>query len=145
MKNEYLRHTLSTIAYRFKKSVKNVDVEFGNFTLGKGSRTPNEIINHMYYVLSAARVYILEERFQKELPEKLNLKSEIDRFNLELKNVDNILADKDLGMNYSKRLLQGPFSDILTHIGQISMLSRLNGNPIKGENFFSASITTGIT
>ncbi|HED37557.1 MAG TPA: hypothetical protein ENI76_04830 [Ignavibacteria bacterium] len=145
MENEYLRHTLSTIAYRFKKSVKNVDVEFGNFTLGKGSRTPNEIINHMYYVLSAARVYILEERFQKELPEKLNLKSEIDRFNLELKNVDNILADKDLGMNYSKRLLQGPFSDILTHIGQISMLSRLNGNPIKGENFFSASITTGIT
>ncbi len=145
MENEYLRHTLSTIAYRFQKTVRNVEMDFGVFSAGKGSRTPNEIINHMYYVLSAARVYILEERFQKKLPEKLNLKSEIDRFNLELKNVDNILADKELGMNYSKRLLQGPFSDILTHIGQISMLSRLNGNPTKGENFFSASITTGIT
>lgn len=144
MKNDYLRHTLSTIAYRFKKSVKNVNVEFGNFTAGKGSRTPNEIINHMYHVLSAARIYILEEQFEKEMPEKLNLKLEIDRFNLELRNIDNVLAEKELGINYSKRLLQGPFSDILTHIGQISMLRRLSNDPIEGEDFSSATIQKGI-
>jgi len=144
MKNDYLRHTLSTIAYRFKKSVKNVNVEFGNFTAGKGSRTPNEIINHMYHVLSAARSYILEEQFEKEMPEKLNLKLEIDRFNLELRNIDNVLAEKELGINYSKRLLQGPFSDILTHIGQISMLRRLSNDPIEGEDFSSATIQKGI-
>jgi hypothetical protein len=145
MENEYLRHTLSTIAYRFQKAVKNVEVDFGDFSAGRESRTPNEIINHMYQVLNAARIYILEERPYKELPEKLNLKSEIARFNLELKNIDNVLAERDLGIDYTKRLLQGPFSDILTHIGQISMLSRLNGNPIEGEDFSSASITTGIT
>lgn len=144
MENEYLRHTLSTIAYRFQKAVKNVEMDFGDFSAGKESRTPNEIINHMYHVLNAAKIFILEERSHKEHPEKLNLKSEIARFNLELKNIDNVLADRDLGINYTKRLLQGPFSDILTHIGQISMLSRLYGKPIEGEDFSSASITTGI-
>jgi len=144
MKTEYLRHTLSTIAYRFKKSVKNADVEFGNFALGKGSRTPNEIINHMYYVLSTTRIYILEERIEKETPEGFNLKLEVDRFNSELKNLDSVLADKELEINYSKRLLQGPFSDILTHIGQISMLRRLSNDPIEGEDFSSAHIKTGI-
>ena len=145
MENEYLRHTLSTIAYRFQKAVKNAEMDFGNFSIGRESRTPNEIINHMYHVLSATRIYILEERFHKELPEKLNLKLEIDRFNFELKNIDYVLVDNDLGIDYSKRLLQGPLSDILTHIGQISMLSRLYGNPITGEDFSSASITIGIT
>ena len=145
MENEYLRHTLSTIAYRFQKAVKNVEMDFGDFSAGRESRTPNEIINHMYHILNATKIYILKERSQKELPKKLNLKLEIDRFNLELKNVDNVLADKDLGINFTKRLLQGPFSDILTHIGQISILSRLDGNPIKGEDFSSASIKTGIT
>lgn len=144
IKNEYLRHTLSTMAYRFQKSVRKAKDDFGAFNLGNASRSPNEIINHMFHVLNATRIFIQEERFEKEIPEKLSLKLEIERFNSELREIDNVLAGKELGMNYSKKLLQGPFSDILTHIGQISMLSRLNGNPIEGEDFSSASIQTGI-
>lgn len=144
MKNEFLRHTLSTIAYRFQKTLRNAEIEFGNFSAGNGSRTPNEILNHMYHVLSATRIFILEEKYNNEQPEKLELIFEIDRLNTELKNLDNVLADKEIELNYSKRLMQGPFSDLLTHIGQISMLSRLDGNPIIGEDFSSASITTGI-
>ncbi|MCH8032377.1 MAG: hypothetical protein IH950_01305 [Bacteroidetes bacterium] len=143
MKNEYLRHILATINYRFQKSVRNSEIDFGDFSAGKGSRTPNEIINHMYYVLSAARIYILEEQFEKEMPEKLNLKLEIDRFNSELRSIDKVLANNKLGINFSKRLLQGPFSDILIHIGQISMLRRLSNDPIEGEDFSSAHIKTG--
>ena len=144
MKNEFLRHTLSTIAYRFQKAMKKAEMDFGDFTLGKESRTPNEIINHMYHVLNSTRIFIVEERILKELPEKLNLKLEIDRFNFELKNIDYVLVDNDLGINYSKRLLQGPLSDILTHIGQISMLSRLYGNPITGEDYSCAGAHLGI-
>lgn len=144
MRNEFLRHTLSTIAYRFQKAVNKAETEFGSFTAGNGSRTPNDIINHMYHVLSATRIFILEENYSKEKPEKLDLKSEIDRFNKEVKNFDIVLTEKQLGINNAKRLLQGPLSDLLTHIGQISMLSRLNGNPIMGEDFSSATIKTGI-
>ena len=85
MTNEYLRHTLATIDYRFQKSVKYRNTDFGNYSLGKESRSPKEIINHMYFVLSSTVVYIREERTQKEEPNILNLDLEIDRFNLEIK------------------------------------------------------------
>ena len=116
--------------------------EFGNFNLGKGSRSPNEVINHMYHVLSSTRFFISEGNRKRELPEKLNLKLEIERFNQEIISIGNLLAEKELEVDFTKRLLQGPFSDILTHIGQISMLSRLYGNPIEGEDFSSALIRT---
>ena len=145
MKNEYLRHTLSTIDYRFNKSVKYRNVGFGKFSLGNGSRTPTEIINHMYSVLSSTTIYIQEERVRKEEHNKLDLELEIERFNSEIKNLDKVLSEKELDMDYSKRLLQGPLSDIITHIGQISMLSRLNNNPIEKEDFSSAPIKTGGT
>ena len=142
MKNEYLRHTLATIDYRFQKSVKYRNTDFGDYALGKESRSPKEIINHMYFVLSSTTIYIQEERIQKEEPDKFDLELEIDRFDLEIKNLDKVLAENELDMNYSKRLLQGPLSDILTHIGQISMLSRLNNNPIEWEDFSSSRIRT---
>ena len=142
MKNEYLRHTLATIDYRFQKSVKYRNTDFGDYALGKERRSPKEIINHMYFVLSSTTLYIQEKRIQKKEPDKFDLELEIDRFNLEITNLDKILAENELDMNYSKRVLQGPLSDILTHIGQISMLSRLNNNPIEWEDFSSSPIRT---
>lgn len=144
MKNEFLRHTLSTIDYRFQKSISLAEIGFGDFKAGDDCRTPNEILNHMYHVLSNTRIFIAEERYDKVQPEPLALNEEITRFNKELKELDKLLTKKALDLNYAKRLMQGPFSDILTHIGQISMLSGLNGNSIKGEDFSSAKIDTGI-
>jgi len=142
VKNEYLRHTLATIDYRFKKSVKYRNTDFGDFSLGKESRSPKEIINHMYFVLRSTTIFIEEEKIQTEEPDKLDLELEIDRFSLEIKNLDKVLAENELDINYSKRLLQGPLSDILTHIGQISMLSRINNKPIEWEDFSSSRIQT---
>ena len=144
MANEYLRHTLSTIAYRFQKSVHNTSETFGDFYLGKSVRTPIEIINHMYRVLHWTRTFIQEESFDKIAPEILDLEGEIERFNNELEALDNLLSSRELGINYAKRLLQGPLSDILTHVGQLSMLCRLDDHPIEGEDFSSAPIKTGV-
>jgi hypothetical protein len=144
MKNELLRHTISTIKYRFEKSVIDSTEKFGEFSLGKGSRNPIEIINHMYYVLNSTRIFLEQESFNTKEPEKLNLAKEIERFNREMISIDKVLDIKQLPVNYSKKLLQGPFADILTHIGQISMMQGLNGNPIKAEDFSRASIETGM-
>jgi hypothetical protein len=38
-------------------------------------------------------------------------------------------------------LLQGPFSDAMTHAGQLAMLRRLAGNPVPPENFVFAAIS----
>ena len=144
MKNEFLRHIVATIKYRFDKSIKDSKENFGELNLGKGSRSPIEIINHMYHVLNSTRIYLEEERFYNELPDILTLSQEIERFNLELIDLDKALEVNELPVNYSKRLLQGPFSDILTHIGQISMMQRLNDKPIDGEDFSAAYIKTGM-
>ena len=144
MKNEFLQHIISTIKYRFEKSVANSKENFGEFSLGKNSRTPIEIINHMYHVLSSTRIFLEEERFNTEQPEMLELIQEIERFNRELIKVSNALDVNELPVNYAKKLLQGPLSDILTHVGQVSMMQRLNGKPIVGEDFSAASIKTGV-
>ena len=81
-----------------------------------------------------------EEELNKKTPKRLQITQEIERFNLELKKIDKTLSARELGVEYSKKLLQGPLSDILTHIGQIAMLQRLNGAPIKWEDFSSAQI-----
>jgi hypothetical protein len=40
----------------------------------------------------------------------------------------------------AERLLQGPFSDAMTHAGQLALLRRLAGNPVAPENFIVADI-----
>ena len=40
-------------------------------------------------------------------------------------------------------MFQGPIADALTHIGQLAMLRRLAGSPIRGENYFKAEISAG--
>jgi hypothetical protein len=40
----------------------------------------------------------------------------------------------------AERLLQGPFSDAMTHAGQLAMLRRLAGSPVAPENFIVADI-----
>jgi hypothetical protein len=37
-------------------------------------------------------------------------------------------------------MLQGPFSDAMTHAGQLAMLRRLYGDPVASENFIYAHI-----
>ena len=41
------------------------------------------------------------------------------------------------------RELTEMIADALTHVGQIAMLRRLAGCPIKGENYYQADIATG--
>ena len=40
-------------------------------------------------------------------------------------------------------MLQGPFSDAMTHVGQLAMLRRLAGSPVPPENFICAAISAG--
>jgi hypothetical protein len=42
-----------------------------------------------------------------------------------------------------EQLFQGPIADALTHVGQLAMLRRMAGAPIRGENYFKAEIETG--
>ena len=143
MTNELLRHAVATIDYRFQKSIANSNETFGGFKIGKDTRTPTEIVNHMFDLLRKTKIFITEGRFDNIAPTRLDFNSEIERFHLELSNLDNAFSKNELDITYSKRLLQGPLSDVMCHIGQISMLSGLNGNRIQAEDYSSAIISPG--
>ena len=68
---------------------------------------------------------------------------DVARFFRGLARVDEHLASRaPLGCS-AQRLFQGPLADALTHVGQLAMLRRLAGSPVRGENFFVADITAG--
>ncbi len=46
-KRAFLRHTLATIAYRAAKVERDAPPSFGEFQLGKGARTPVQIMSHL--------------------------------------------------------------------------------------------------
>ena len=43
----------------------------------------------------------------------------------------------------AEQLFQGPIADALTHVGQIAMLRRAAGAPVRGENYLRADIVAG--
>jgi hypothetical protein len=69
--------------------------------------------------------------------------SEIERFFASVKKFDDYLASSEPLQGSAEGLFQAPVADALNHIGQIAMLRRLAGSPIKAENYFKAEITAG--
>lgn len=141
-KRELLRHTLATIAYRGGKVVRDAPDGFSMFHADEGVRTPGQILAHigdlMDWGLSMANGK-REWHDSKPLP----WEKEVDRFFASLKNFDDYLASSDPAQAPMENLFQGPIADVLSHIGQMAILRRLAGEPIKAENFFKAEIVIG--
>jgi len=68
---------------------------------------------------------------------------ECEGFFAALKKFDDYLASEKPLQVSGEKLFQGPIADALTHVGQIAMLRRMAGVPMKGENYFVAEITVG--
>jgi hypothetical protein len=137
-----LRHALATIAYRGSKSMRGATDEFGRFRATETCRTPAELLAHlgdlMDWCLSQA------QGAPKWQPAPVLPWNEGKaRFFASLKSFDDFLAS-DAALQFSaEKMFQGPIADALTHIGQIAILRRIAGVPIKGENLVAAEITEG--
>jgi hypothetical protein len=139
---DLLRHCLATIAYRASKTVRDVPDSFANFQAGENARTPVQIVAHVGdlfdWGLSMAKG---QPAWHDSQP--LPWADEVKRFFASLKLFDEYLAGDETLHVSPEKLFQGPASDALNHIGQIAMLRRLAGFPIKGENYFKADIVAG--
>ena len=137
---EFLRHTVAVIAYRAGKSLRDIPAGYGDFELGPGSRTPMQILSHMSDVLTWAHSIVRgEQAWDPVTPQSWN--AEVERFFGLLHDLDAALIEADDPP--ALRLLQGPLADTLTHVGQLAMLRRLAGAPVRGENYFRAKIVEG--
>lgn len=141
-KRELLRHALATVAYRGGKAVRDAPPAFDTFRGGETARSAGEILAHIGdlfdWALALARgTHVWHDS------EPLAWDREVERFFRTLAAFDAMLAGHEpLGVPPEK-LLQGPIADALTHIGQIAMLRRLAGAPVRGENYFQADIAAG--
>jgi hypothetical protein len=141
---ELLRHTLATVAYRGGKSLRGAPEGFASFRNSDATRTPIEILAHVGdlfdWALSIARG---AETWRNATP--LPWPQEVERFFAAVSALDAYLAsDAPLAASV-ERLFQGPVADALTHIGQLAMLRRMAGAPIRAENYSQADIVTGRT
>jgi hypothetical protein len=139
-KQRLLRHFLAALAYRAQKALRDAPADFGWFHVAEGVRTPSQLVCHMTSVLGYARTFFVGGNYRPDsLP---SLQDEIARFHDMLQDLAAYIeAGTELreGMT-AERLLQGPFSDAMTHAGQLAMLRRLAGFPIPPENFIVAEI-----
>jgi hypothetical protein len=143
VKRDLLRHFLAALAYRTQKALRGAHAEFGDFRAGEGARTPSELVRHMTSVLGYARTFFVGGQYRPEpLP---SLDEEVARFHEMLADLTRHLeaGTPMLQGLTAERLLQGPFSDAMTHAGQLAMLRRLAGVPVPPENFIVADIQPG--
>lgn len=142
LKRQMLRHTLATLAYRGAKVVDGAPSDFGTFRASETTRTAVEILSHISDLLDWAHSIA---RGAQAWPNSdvLSWDKEVSRFFNSLKEFDAYLnSDSPLGAP-AEKLFQAPIADALTHVGQIAMLRRVAGAPIRGENYFKADIVAG--
>jgi hypothetical protein len=139
---QLLRHTVATLAYRAGKALRDAPPTFASFAVAPGSRPPVQIVAHMGDLFDWALGLARGHHTWHDSP-PLSWDEEVMRFFAALEAFDAYLAsDEPLGWPI-ERLFQGPIADALTHTGQLTMLRRLAGSPVKAENYAKATISAG--
>jgi hypothetical protein len=139
-KRDLFRHTLATLAYRTARALENAPESFADFD-GAGRR-PVQILAHMGDLFDWS-LSMVKGSPAWHISEPLAWAEEQKRFFAALGAFDAFLAsDSELSAPI-ERLFQGPIADALTHAGQLAMMRRLSGAPIRGENYYVAAIAAG--
>jgi hypothetical protein len=139
---DLLRHCLATIAYRGGKVLRDVPESFAKFQPPENARTAEQILAHIGDLFDWALSMAKGEGAWKD-SQPLPWTQEVERFFATLKRFDDYLEGNEQLHASPERLFQGPVADALNHVGQLAMLRRLAGLPMKGENYFKADIATG--
>jgi hypothetical protein len=139
IKRAMLRHYLAALAYRTQKALRDAPEGFGGFDAGSQVRTPHELIRHMDSVMGYARTCFTGGSYRAPKFEKFG--DAVEHFHEVLGDVARHLEEgTELGEVSPERLLQGPFSDAMTHAGQLAMLRRMAGSAVPPENFINADV-----
>lgn len=136
-----LRHTLATLAYRGAKAI-NTEPSFADHGAPETSRTPAKILAHIGDLMDWA-LAMSEGRRDYHDSSPLPWEKECERFFAAVQKFDDYLASEKPLHAPAEKLFQGPIADALTHIGQLAMLRRMAGLPMKGENYYVAEIAVG--
>lgn len=142
-KREVLRHVVATVVYRGRIAVSDAPEEFAAFRIMEGTRAAVEILAHIGDLLEGS-LHLVKGELVYLTSTPLSWGEEVSRFFSAAKRLDSYLAsDAPLACAVEK-LLQGPVGDALTHVGQIVLLRRAAGSPVRAESYFEAEIAPGL-
>lgn len=134
-----LRHFLAALAYRTQKALRGAPESFSSFRATPTVRTPHELVAHMESVLGYARTFFIGGEYNQA--PLSDFRAEILRFHATIEDLAHQLEIRTPFRNITpEKMLQGPFSDAMTHAGQLAMLRRLAGSPVPPENFIYADV-----
>src|SRR5688572_4696171 len=139
---DLLRHTVATLAYRGAKAVAGAPPEFASFRSSDSARTPVALLSHIGDLLDWA-VSLAEGNQRWNAVEPAEWEEATTRFFAGLAAFDDYLASNRPLAWPAERLFQGPVADALTHVGQLMMMRRLAGCPVRSENYSKADVRAG--
>ncbi len=140
--NQWLRHTLATLAYRAEKALRNAPQDFAEFRASPRSRSALALVAHLGDLMEWAVRMTRGEMRWRPVPQT-SWPGANDRFFTGLADLDAALANKPPECLPHEVIFQGPIADALTHIGQLNMMRGMHGTPVRPESYARAAITRG--
>jgi hypothetical protein len=138
-----LRHVVATVAYRGGIAVAGAPEGFAVFRVNGDVRAPGEILAHIGDLLEGA-LSLLKGEMVYLTSSPLPWGEEVSRFFSAVERLDAYLGSSAPLACTVEKLIQGPIGDALTHVGQIVMLRRVAGSPVRAESYFTADIIPGM-
>ena len=138
-----LRHLVATVVYRGGVALSNAPDGFAAFRINEDVRSPGEILAHIGDLLEGS-LYLLKGELVYLTSNPLPWSEEVSRFYSAAAALDVYLASGAPPTCPVEKIIQGPVGDALTHVGQLVMLRRLAGSPVRDESYFTAEINPGV-
>lgn len=141
-----VRHWLATLAYRANRVIEAAPLQYPNFSVGKGVRTPVEIVHHISDILALGYEILSPgaSRRPHEQQAVATWPEEVERFYTELESLDKLVqTELEVSEHTWNRFIQGPMADVMTHVGQLVMLRRMADAPLPAQRYSIAGIEAG--
>jgi hypothetical protein len=142
LKRELFRHLIATLAYRCGIAVLDAPINFADFLVLETTRTAGELLAHINDLIEGS-LYLVKGEFVYLQSSPQKWEDDAKRFFKAVKEFDLYLASDAQLAHPIEKVMQGPIADALTHVGQIVMLRRIAGKPIREQSYFTAEIKAG--
>ena len=131
---------LDGLGFRFYWATEGLRAEDYDFRPAKDTMSIGELVQHVWSLVNWVSSTALSTPY-KNPKDCLAARDETLRIIKDLRETMLAMSDEDLGKLRIRdkpfwNIVNGPFSDALTHTGQINSFRRLAGNPVAGANVF---------
>jgi hypothetical protein len=142
LKRELLRHLVAALAFRGGIAVSDAPENFSEFRAEENARSAGELLAHIGDLVQGSLCLMKGEFVYLQSPAQ-PWAQDVKRFFSAVDEFDLYLASDSPLAQPIEKILQGPIADALTHVGQLVMLRRLAGKPIRAESYFAVELAAG--